>query len=93
MKNINNRHLIPVLFIALALSLPVLGQAQDTAGTEQSQFNAVQVQTGQRLKVEGVIFEKQSAGLTMADAYIGLDSRGEWGKYRSRDKPLVKKTG
>ncbi|MBN2317907.1 MAG: OmpA family protein [Acidobacteria bacterium] len=65
MKNIMNRHLISALLITLMLSIAGMGQAQDTAGTEQSQFNAVQVQTGQRLKVEGVILEKQSAGLTL----------------------------
>ena len=65
MKNIMNRHLISVLLITLALSISGTVLAQDTAGTEQSQFNAVQVQTGQRLNVEGVIVEKQPAGLTL----------------------------
>jgi hypothetical protein len=63
MKNINNHHLIPVVLMTLLLSISGMGLAQDTAGTEQSQFTAVE--TGQRLKVEGVILEKQSAGLSL----------------------------
>lgn len=63
MKNVNNRYLITVLLITLALSISSMGQ--DTVAIKQSQFNAVQVQTGQRLKVEGVIIEKDSAGLTL----------------------------
>ncbi len=65
MKNLKNRHLIYLLLFTLILSVGGMGYAQDQAGTEQSQLNAVQVQTGQKLKVEGVILEKKSSGLTL----------------------------
>jgi OOP family OmpA-OmpF porin len=67
MKNIKKSHLIPVLLVALVLSVAVIGGAQDTAGIEPSQSgdNAVQVQTGERLKVEGTILQKKSGGLTL----------------------------
>jgi len=67
MKNIKKSHLIPVLLIALILSVASVGRAQDTAGIElsQSMDNAVQVQAGERLKVEGTILQKKSGGLTL----------------------------
>ena len=67
MKNIKRSHPIPVLFLVLILSFGVLGQAQDMEATEQSQVRdqAVQVQTGQRIKVEGVVLQKTTGGLTL----------------------------
>jgi outer membrane protein OmpA-like peptidoglycan-associated protein len=65
MKNLINRHLVLLLFSSLVLSFSGMGLAQNTVGNEQSQFNVVQVETGQRLKVEGVILDKQSDGLTL----------------------------
>jgi len=67
MKNMKKSRLITVLLTALVLSVAASGQAQDTAETEQSrsEINAVQVQTGDRLKVEGTILQKKSSGLTL----------------------------
>ena len=65
MKNLKSRHLIYVLLFTLVLSVAGMGYAQDKADTEQLQPDAVQVQTGQKLKVEGVILEKKSSGLTL----------------------------
>jgi outer membrane protein OmpA-like peptidoglycan-associated protein len=67
MKNENFSHLTQVLLIALVLSITSIGLAQDSAGTGQgqSQVNAVQVQTGERVKVEGTILQKKSGGLTL----------------------------
>jgi len=67
MKNRKNSYPIPVLLTILILAFASLGQAQDTAGTAESQLQekAVQVQTGERLKVEGTILEKKAGGLTL----------------------------
>jgi len=67
MKNLKQRHPIPVFLLVLILSFGVFGQAQDTIATEQtrSQDQAVQVKTGERLKAEGVILEKKVGGLTL----------------------------
>jgi len=65
MKKSKSRNLIHMLLITLVMSIAGIGYAQDGAGADQSRLNAVQVQTGQRLKVEGVILEKKSSGLTL----------------------------
>ena len=67
MKNVKKSHLIPALLFAFVLSVAAMGSAQDTAGIEPSQSgdNAVQVQTGERLKVEGTILQKKSGSLTL----------------------------
>lgn len=65
MKITKNYHPITLLLITLVLSLPMAGQGQDNVETDQSKLNAVQVQTGQRMKVEGVILEKKPSGLTL----------------------------
>ena len=84
MKITKNGHLITLLLITLVLSLPTAGQGQDNAGTDQSKLNAVQVQTGQRMKVEGVILEKVPSGLTLlCPGGIGLQ-RFHINRYRNK---------
>lgn len=67
MKNVKRIHLMPVLMVALILTISATAPAQETgaATPNNSQLNAVQVQTGQRLKVEGTILQKKADGLTL----------------------------
>lgn len=65
MKNSKHSHPIPVLLLILILSFVAFGQAQDPAATGQNQSQVQAVKTGERIKVEGVILEKKTGGLTL----------------------------
>jgi outer membrane protein OmpA-like peptidoglycan-associated protein len=65
MKIMKRCHPIPVLSLVFILAFGAFSQAQDASATAQNQSQTVQVQTGERLKVEGVVLEKTAGGLSL----------------------------
>lgn len=67
MRRFHNVRLTPVLFAALAFAMVIatVSYAQVPGKAAQSQANTVQVPTGQKMDVEGVVYTQQADSITV----------------------------